>query len=324
MKFVRSLRLASAAVLLAGLGTLVSAGGAGAVDRPSWCHTGFYRSACARIINDTQGFAPGQDVPHVNNGFNLDWAGFHEGSCSSCANYVKTDVIRPGSIGGANIANRGGVVSGATGTVSFRGQPSIFGEQGGLLTWFLEVPHSGSNSADCRDYDAEYLNCTTARPSEEGSSKDAWWTWTVKDRPYALYVRNYTGGRMVSVGHLSLTNAINDIAGKHTLASVAASSGSTPGESVDTGLLTMNAKKSADFNFEYRVLDGTHAGATVTVHINVSPKEEPAQTDEGQPGNHHTGSYCNVSGMSTASLNCEVKRFTPLPFGFNRFTVVLN
>jgi len=324
MKFTRSLRLASAASLLAGIGTIVSAGGASAVDRPSWCDTGFYRSACARIINETQGFAPGQDVPHVNHGFNLDWAGFQEGSCSSCANYVKTNVIKPGEIGGANIANNGGVVSGAIGTVSFRGLQSVFGHQGGLLTWYLEVPHSGSNSADCRDYEAEYLNCTTARPTEEGSSKDAWWTWTVKDRPYALYVRNYTGGRLVSIGHLSLANAINDIPGKHTLASVAAASGSMPGESVDTGLLTMNPKKTADFNFEYRVLDGPHAGATVTVHINVTAKAEPAQTDEGQPGNHSTGSYCNVSGMSTASLNCEVKRFTPLTHGFNHLTVVLN
>jgi hypothetical protein len=205
--------------------------------------------------------------------------------------------------------------------------PSIFGDAGGALTWWLSVPHSGSNSADCRTYNAEYLNCTYQwPPHEEGVSKDAWWTWTVKDRPYALYVRNYTAGRLVLVGAFRPTNAIDKIpGGTHTVASIGASgTGLPPGEAVDTGLLTMNDKKSADFNLEYRVLDGVHAGAILTIHINVTPNAVPEQTDEGKGGNQSTGSYCNVSGQSTASLNCEVKRFTPITQGFNRLTVVIN
>jgi hypothetical protein len=312
------------AVMVA-MGSLVAPVAAGATARPAVCGSeGFYRSACAVIHNDTMGFAPGQDVASVHSGFVLEWNDFQEGNCSKCRSYHHTETIPPQSTGGASIANYGGVVSGAIGTISYRAESKHFKNQDGALTWWLSVPHSGSNSADCRTYLAQYFNCTEQWPSEEGPSKDAWWSWTVVDRPYALYVRNYTTSRLVSLGHISRTNVIDDIPGVHSLASVPAMSGANPGQAVDTGLLTMTPKKDAAFNFEYQLIDGPHQGSTVTIHLDVTQEEKPAQTDEGQPGPHTTGSYCNVSGVNTSSLNCEVKRFTPLPHGFNRFVVIVN
>jgi hypothetical protein len=340
---IRSFKI-SRVLVAAGLGLGTLGGGiaaelatqsAGANERPQWCDTGFYRSSCARIINQTEGFAPGSLEPDAENGFSLYYTGFNMGDCSNCDNYRNTPVIPPQGVGGANIANVGGVVSGAIGTVHFRGDPKVFGESGGALTWWLSVPHSGTNSADCRTYLAEYLNCTHQwPPREEGVSKDAWWTWTVKDRPYVLIVRNYVEGSLERVGTFRPTNVLSSVVpGTHTLALVPSASlildnlgnvaGTKPGESADTGLLTMNKDKSSTFNLEYRYTSGRFAGATITIHITV-PQTGQVTTDEGKSGTVNEGSYCNVGTTSTTGgLDCSVDRFTPVEQGFNRLVVTI-
>ncbi len=325
-----------AVVLLGGL--VVLAGPVGGVDpmaRPSWCDTGFYRSACAVIYNETQGFANGSLTPDNSSGFRLEYTGFVEGNCSSCDNYVNTPIILAESRGGANIANRGGVVSGAIGTVHFRGDPKVFGNDGGALTFWLSVPHSGTNNADCRTYLSEYLTCTHQwPPREEGTSKDAWWSWTVVDRPYVLIIRNYVQGALSLQGPFAPTNVLSaTVPGTHTLPSVPAATAeldnmgtiaaTLPGESADTGLLTMSPDKTSTFNLEYRFTSGPYKGSTITIHINV-PQGGTAVTDEGTKDTKSTGSYCNVGASATSgALDCSVDRFTPVAMGFNRLVVTI-
>ena len=309
---------------------------AGATERPSWCHTGSYRSACAVLNNETQGFAPGSLSPNVENGFNLDYTGFQEGDCGNCANYVSTPVIPPQSRGGANIANVSADLSGAIGTVHFSGDSKYFGTSNGALTFWLSVPLSGSNAADCRTYLAEYLSCTYQwPPREEGVSKDAWWTWNVVDRPYVVVIRNYVTGQLVQVpGSFSLTNGIDSIPGTHTLATIPAATpvvdstgidaGSSPGESADTGLLTMNKDKATTMKVEYRFTSGPRAGTTITINIHI-PQKGTATTDEGKEGNQSVGSFCNVGQSSTSgSLTCSVDRFEAVEQGTNRIVVTVS
>ncbi|MEI8405220.1 MAG: hypothetical protein WCG96_08085 [Actinomycetes bacterium] len=333
----RGLGLLAAAGItsVASLAVVVPAGARNVTERPHWCDTGFYRSACAVINNQTEGFAIGSTAPDVEHGFKLNYTGFQEGNCSSCNNYVNTPTILPNAEGGANIANVGGVVSGAIGTVHFQGDPKVFGQSGGALTWWMSVPHSGSNHADCRTYQAEYLNCTYQwPPREEGVSKDAWWTWTVVDRPYVLIIRNYVEGSLTQVGTFKPDNALSaTVPGTHSLATVPAAipvldnlgnvASTEPGESADTGLLTMNKSKSSTFNLEYRFTSGRYAGSTLTIHVNV-PHTNEAQTDEGTKGDKTSGSYCNVGASATSgALDCSVDRFTPVEHGFNRLVVTI-
>ncbi len=325
-RVITSMKMLAASAVVLSTATIVSVAGASgtfSTSRPSFCDTGFYRSACAQILNDTQGFAPGSSSPSVAHGFALTWNGFQEGDCAKCANYIHSKTIQPGTVGGANIASYGGVVSGAIGAIRYTADTSIFGASGAENTWWLDVPHSGANHADCRIYLSQYLTCTEQWTAEHGTSKDAWWNWTVVDRPYALSIRNFTAGRLVGLGHPALMDAIDNMSGMHTAGNIPADNG-TPGHGTDTGLLTTNAGRDAQLNFEYEVVGGPHNGAVLTIHIKVAPTATPATTDEGKSGNQENGSYCNVSGANTGGLNCEVPRFTPVKNGFNRLSVLVN
>jgi hypothetical protein len=302
--------------------------------RPAGCPTGFYRSSCAVINNETEGFAINSASPAIKNGFTLNWDSFQEGSCDKCSNYVHTPSIAPGASGTANIANVGGVMSGATGRLLYQADPSMseYGTNPSasreFATFDLNVPFTGSNGAFCET--TQYLNCRKIN-GEQGPSKDPWWNFTVSDRPYIITVNNYVEGAL-TLENASFNHVLRPV-GLHTLDSVAAatpvvdasgvSEGTHPGISRDTGLLSTLKSPESTFTMEYRFTSGRFRGSKLMVQINV-PLSGEEKTDQGQGGAKTQDSYCNAfQSQSSGALSCSVEKFTANQYGVTRINVTI-